>query len=183
MRARLLRAELARAAAGFLGSREARALRAWQANCRRGAGNCSAILESSLSVTAQSPPEQRAAPCLSLPWQSGARLGLARNRHSQGMAAEHFRSAASEAVASMGSKENLERNEMETSRMKIVYVITDRNNRKYWNRIGVAFTNSDGSVNVKLEAIPVTGEMQIREYVPREETARRSATAAAPALM
>lgn len=59
---------------------------------------------------------------------------------------------------------------MESSKMKIVYVISDRNNRKYWNRIGVAFVNTDGSVNVKLEAIPVTGEMQIRDYVPREES-------------
>lgn len=59
---------------------------------------------------------------------------------------------------------------MEASKMKIVYVISDRNNRKFWNRIGVAFVNSDGSVNVKLEAIPVSGEMQIRDYVPREDT-------------
>ena len=59
---------------------------------------------------------------------------------------------------------------MEASKMKIVYVITDRNNRKYWNRIGVAFINSDGSVNVKLEAIPVSGEMQIRDYVPRDDS-------------
>lgn len=81
------------------------------------------------------------------------------------------------------SKTNVERYGMETSRMKIVYVITDRNDRKYWNRIGVAFTNADGSVNVKLEAIPVTGEMQIREYVPRDEAGRRSQVAAAPALM
>ena len=60
---------------------------------------------------------------------------------------------------------------MEASKMKIVYVISDRNGRKYWNRIGVAFINSDGSVNVKLEAIPVSGEMQIRDYVPRDESA------------
>jgi hypothetical protein len=59
---------------------------------------------------------------------------------------------------------------MEASKMKIVYVISDRNNRKFWNRIGVAFVNADGSVNVKLEAIPVSGEMQIRDYVPREDT-------------
>jgi hypothetical protein len=63
------------------------------------------------------------------------------------------------------------RNSMEASKMKIVYVISDRNNRKFWNRIGVAFVNSDGSVNVKLEAIPVSGEMQIRDYIPREDMA------------
>ena len=65
---------------------------------------------------------------------------------------------------------------MEASKMKIVYVISDRNGRKFWNRIGVAFINSDGSVNVKLEAIPVSGEMQIRDYVPRDEIASAPVT-------
>ena len=56
-----------------------------------------------------------------------------------------------------------------TSKMKIVYVITERNGSKYWNRVGAAFVNSDGSINVKLDAIPVNGELQLRDYVPREE--------------
>lgn len=64
---------------------------------------------------------------------------------------------------------------MEASKMKIVYVITDRNQRKFWNRIGVAFVNADGSVNVKLEAIPVSGEMQIRDYVPRDDAPNKQA--------
>lgn len=58
---------------------------------------------------------------------------------------------------------------MNASKMKIVYVISERNSRSYWNRIGVAFVNGDGSINVKLDAVPVTGELQIRDYVPREE--------------
>jgi hypothetical protein len=58
---------------------------------------------------------------------------------------------------------------MDSSKMKIVYVITERNQKSYWNRVGVAFVNSDGSINVKLEALPVSGELQIRDYVPREE--------------
>jgi hypothetical protein len=60
---------------------------------------------------------------------------------------------------------------MESSKMKIVYVITQRSGKSYWNRIGVAFVNSDGSINVRLEALPVSGEMQIRDYVPRDEYA------------
>jgi hypothetical protein len=60
---------------------------------------------------------------------------------------------------------------MDYSKMKIVYVITKRNDKSFWNRVGVAFLNSDGSINVKLEALPVGGELQIRDYVPREETA------------
>lgn len=59
---------------------------------------------------------------------------------------------------------------MEANKMKIVYVISERGSRKFWNRIGVAFVNSDGSLNVKLEAIPVSGEMQVRDYQPREES-------------
>jgi len=59
---------------------------------------------------------------------------------------------------------------MDSSRMKIVYVITERNGRSFWNRCGVAFVNSDGSLNVKLEAIPINGEIHIRDYVPRDET-------------
>lgn len=59
---------------------------------------------------------------------------------------------------------------MDASKMKIVYVISERGARKFWNRIGVAFVNADGSLNVKLEAIPVSGEMQVRDYQPREES-------------
>jgi hypothetical protein len=58
---------------------------------------------------------------------------------------------------------------MEASRMKIVYVVSDRNSRRYYSRIGLAFIEADGSLNVRLDAIPVSGEMQIRDYVPREE--------------
>lgn len=54
------------------------------------------------------------------------------------------------------------------SRMKIVYSISERGGKSYWSRIGVAFVNSDGSLNVKLECIPVNGEFHIRDYVPRE---------------
>jgi len=58
---------------------------------------------------------------------------------------------------------------MNASKMKIVYVISERNSKSYWNRIGVAFVNHDGSINVKLDAVPVSGELQIRDYVARED--------------
>jgi hypothetical protein len=59
---------------------------------------------------------------------------------------------------------------MDSSKMKIVYVISERNGRSYWNRCGVAFVNHDGSLNVKLESVPVNGEIHIRDYVPRDES-------------
>jgi hypothetical protein len=58
---------------------------------------------------------------------------------------------------------------MDNSKMKIAYVITTRNGKNFWTRCGVAFVNNDGSINVKLEAVPVNGEIQIRDYVPRDE--------------
>jgi len=63
---------------------------------------------------------------------------------------------------------------MDNARMKIAYVITGRNGKNFWNRVGVAFVNKDGSINVKLEAIPVNGEIQIRDYVPKDEVAGTS---------
>jgi hypothetical protein len=58
---------------------------------------------------------------------------------------------------------------MEQSRLKVCYVITQRGEKKYWNRVGVAFLNHDGSINVKLESLPVAGDFQIRDYVARDE--------------
>lgn len=57
------------------------------------------------------------------------------------------------------------------SKMKICYSITKRENqdRSYWTRIGVAFVNSDGSLNVKLDCVPVSGELHIRDYVPNDD--------------
>ena len=51
--------------------------------------------------------------------------------------------------------------------MKDVYVIYDAKNegreRSRWVRIGVAFDNKDGSLNVLLDALPLSGRLHIRE--------------------
>ncbi|MBI5532562.1 MAG: hypothetical protein HY898_07595 [Deltaproteobacteria bacterium] len=60
---------------------------------------------------------------------------------------------------------------MDSSKMKIVYTITERGERSYWTRIGVAYVNRDGSLNIKLEAVPVNGTMQVRDWTPREDQA------------
>jgi hypothetical protein len=83
---------------------------------------------------------------------------------------------------------------MDKAKMKIVYAITSREaklvkgvasppTRAYWNRVGIAFVNSDGSLNVKLEALPVSGELHIRDYTPRREATGavgKSAAVSAP---
>ena len=58
---------------------------------------------------------------------------------------------------------------MNQAKMKAIYVITGKDDRKFWNKIGVAFVNRDGSLNCKLASLPVDGELHIRDFVPREE--------------
>lgn len=61
---------------------------------------------------------------------------------------------------------------------KVVYSITERaNGKSFWTRIGVAFTNRDGSITLKLDCVPLGGTMQIRDYEPRDgERDARGAT-------
>src|SRR5688500_1466526 len=50
---------------------------------------------------------------------------------------------------------------------KTVYALTEREVNTYWTRIGVAFVNQDGSITAKLDAFPVSGNLQIRDEEPR----------------
>ena len=60
-----------------------------------------------------------------------------------------------------------------TKNYKVVYTIVERHRdkKKFWLRIGAAFTNRDGSLNVHLDATPVNGQLQIRDYEPYEDRA------------
>jgi len=50
---------------------------------------------------------------------------------------------------------------------KAVYTIVERGpEKKYWVRIGTAFTNRDQSLNVRLDASPVNGQLHIRDAEP-----------------
>jgi hypothetical protein len=53
--------------------------------------------------------------------------------------------------------------------MKDVYAIyepkNDGRDRARWVRVGVAFANRDGSLNVLLDALPLSGRLQIRDRV------------------
>jgi hypothetical protein len=61
--------------------------------------------------------------------------------------------------------------------MKDVYAIYESKNegtqRSRWVRVGVAFENRDHSINVLLDAIPLSGRLQIRDRdgggAPRQE--------------
>jgi hypothetical protein len=58
--------------------------------------------------------------------------------------------------------------------MKDVYAIyesrTEGRDRSRWVRVGVAFDNKDGSLNVLLDALPLSGRLQIRNR-PSDATA------------
>lgn len=46
---------------------------------------------------------------------------------------------------------------------KVVYAVIERGPKKHWLRIGLAFVNRDGSLNVRLDAVPFTGQLHIRD--------------------
>lgn len=54
---------------------------------------------------------------------------------------------------------------------KAVYTIVDRqrDGKKYWLRIGTAFENRDGSLNLYLDAVPTNGTLQVREAFSPDE--------------
>ncbi len=55
--------------------------------------------------------------------------------------------------------------EEQSRTMKAVYTIVDRGqNKAIWIRVGVGFTNRDGSLNLKLDALPVSGTLQVRDW-------------------
>ncbi len=55
-------------------------------------------------------------------------------------------------------------------KMKIVYTITERQpGKSFWTRVGAGFINRDGSINLRLDAIPVSGTLQVRDWEPRDD--------------
>jgi hypothetical protein len=54
-----------------------------------------------------------------------------------------------------------------------VFAITERGEKSFWTRVGVAYPNRDGSININLDALPVSGRLQIRSDEEREATNRR----------
>ena len=65
---------------------------------------------------------------------------------------------------------------------KNVYAITEREGAKsFWTRIGTAWTNRDGSLTIRLDALPVNGVMQVRDADPEPEPDAESGKAEEPA--
>ena len=58
--------------------------------------------------------------------------------------------------------------------MKAVWTMVERTSqaggpaKTYWTRVGIGFVNRDGSINLRLDAIPINGVLQVREWEPQE---------------
>ncbi|MBX3248498.1 MAG: hypothetical protein KF901_15080 [Myxococcales bacterium] len=52
---------------------------------------------------------------------------------------------------------------------KVVFALTERQGKTYWMRVGVAWPNRDGSLTLQLDAIPISGKLQVREPEVRDE--------------
>ncbi len=59
-----------------------------------------------------------------------------------------------------------------TGRRLVVYAVPESKDgeKAFWPKIGIAFTNRDGSINLLLEALPLgTNKLQVREPRPPAE--------------
>jgi hypothetical protein len=65
-----------------------------------------------------------------------------------------------------------------TNSRKVAYAITERSSGKsFWTRVGVGFVNRDGSITIRLDAMPVSGTLQLRDWTPRDAGERHEGDA------
>ncbi|EKD50016.1 MAG: hypothetical protein ACD_62C00680G0004 [uncultured bacterium] len=62
-----------------------------------------------------------------------------------------------------------------TTKIKEVFAINKREGQEkaVWIRVGTAFICKDNSINVTLDAVPLTGTLNIRDYVAKGERSTR----------
>ena len=58
------------------------------------------------------------------------------------------------------------------TKVKAVFTIieNERLERPLFRRIGTGFVNRDGSINIVLDALPVSGKLHLRDLEPKEKT-------------
>jgi hypothetical protein len=66
--------------------------------------------------------------------------------------------------------------EEQAKNMKIVWAVVERTQsgsaaKSFWTRVGVGFVNRDGSLTLRLDAIPLSGRLQVREWEPMDRQA------------
>jgi hypothetical protein len=70
--------------------------------------------------------------------------------------------------------------EQTSKTMKVVWTVVERGQggKSFWTRVGVGFVNRDGSMTLRLDAIPISGTLQVREW--QEPYDRRADVTDAP---
>jgi hypothetical protein len=53
---------------------------------------------------------------------------------------------------------------MDDKRKKVMCPVEGKDSKTYWLRLGFASVNKDNSINVWLDALPVNGRLQIRDW-------------------
>lgn len=68
--------------------------------------------------------------------------------------------------------ETSEHDSPSTDKLKVIWGVVKRGRSDHWSRLGVAFTNRDGSLNLKFDFLPTNPSttIQIRDHVPRDAT-------------
>lgn len=64
--------------------------------------------------------------------------------------------------------------EHEKKLMAVYTVIEKADNKDIWLRVGSGFHNKDGSLSLLLDAMPINGRLQVRDYRPREQAPLRA---------
>jgi len=54
-------------------------------------------------------------------------------------------------------------------RKRSIYTVVQRAGRTLWIRVGIGFVNRDDSINLYLDALPVSGQLQVRQYRRRDD--------------
>ena len=61
---------------------------------------------------------------------------------------------------------------------RAVYVITERptpeGSKSFWTKVGAAFENRDGSLTIRLDALPLSGTLQVRDEDKDRERRERA---------
>lgn len=58
----------------------------------------------------------------------------------------------------------------------------ERSDKSYWTKIGMAFANKNGGFSLRLDALPVNGEIVLLPPKPRDEQGGNTGGSRAPAF-
>lgn len=61
-----------------------------------------------------------------------------------------------------------------SAKLKVVWAITPRGGQTVWSRVGVAWQGTNGALFARLDALPVSGELCIKDWGTPVETGRDS---------